>query len=96
MTEQQWVESKDAPNRPFDSKGRKHVMRADHGDWLIVESLHTGAVRRRGMVLETHGSGGSPPFLIRWTDDDHESLVFPGPDAHVEKAEPHMKAETDI
>lgn len=60
-------------------------MRAEAGDWLVVESPHTGTVHRRGLVLEAHGPDGSPPFLIRWTGDDHESLVFPGPDAHVEK-----------
>ena len=72
--------------------GRKIVMRAEQGDWLIVESLHTGEVRRRGQVLEVHGPDGTPPFLIRWNDDDHESLVFPGPDAHVEKAENSTQA----
>jgi hypothetical protein len=62
-------------------------MRAERGDWLVVESLHVGQVRRRGMVLEAHGPDGSPPYLIRWDDGDHESLVYPGPDAHLEKAE---------
>jgi len=62
-------------------------MKAERGDWLIVESLHTGEVRRRGMVLEAHGADDSPPFLVAWANDDHESLVFPGPDAHVEKAQ---------
>ena len=34
-------------------------------------------------VLAVEGPDGSPPFLVRWEDDGHESLVFPGPDAHV-------------
>ncbi len=70
-------------------------MRAEHGDWLIVESPHTGEIRRRGQVLEAHGPDGSPPFLVRWTDDDHESLFFPGPDAHLESAGPSTDAGTD-
>jgi len=68
-------------------------MRAEQGDWLIVESLHTGELRRRGLVLETHGADGNPPFLIRWTSDNHESLVFPGPDAHLEKADSSTDAD---
>lgn len=67
-------------------------MRAKQGDWLIVEALHTGEVRRRGLILEVHGPDGSPPFLIRWSDGDHESLVFPGPDAHLETAESRTDA----
>ena len=59
-------------------------MKAAQGDWLVVESAHTGQVCRRGLVLEAHGPDGTAPFLVRWTDDDHESLVFPGADAHVE------------
>lgn len=70
-------------------------MRAQPGDWLVVESLHTGEVRRRGMVLEAHGPDGGPPFLVRWTDDDHESLLFPGPDAHLEKADQSTDAGTE-
>jgi hypothetical protein len=62
-------------------------MKAERDDWLIVESPHTGESRRRGQVLEARGADGGPPFLVRWTGDDHESLVFPGPDAHLEKAE---------
>ena len=29
---------------------------------------------------------GSPPYTVRWLNDDHESVVFPGPDARVEAA----------
>jgi hypothetical protein len=71
-------------------------MRAQRGDWLIVESPHTGEMRRRGQVVEVHGPDGTPPFLIRWSDGDHESLVFPGPDAHLEKAEDSTDAGAGI
>ena len=69
-------------------------MRAERGDWLIVEALHTGGVRRRGQVLEAHGPDGTPPFLVRWTDGDQEALIFPGPDAHVKQAADVVDAET--
>jgi hypothetical protein len=26
---------------------------------------------------------GQPPYRVRWTTDDHISVVFPGPDARV-------------
>jgi hypothetical protein len=32
-------------------------------------------------VLEVRGDGGKPPYLVRWTDDGHVALVFPGTDA---------------
>ncbi len=58
-------------------------MRAKKGDWLVVESAAVERHSRRGLVLAVEGPDGSPPFLVRWEDDGHESLVFPGPDAHV-------------
>ena len=38
--------------------------------------------RKVGEVLEVHGEGGAPPYVVRWADG-HEGLMFPGPDAHV-------------
>jgi hypothetical protein len=34
-------------------------------------------------VLEVHGPDGEPPYLIRWADDGHEGLFYPGSDALV-------------
>jgi Domain of unknown function (DUF1918) len=58
-------------------------MKAAPGDRLVVNSTHVGEHARDGEILEVHGSEGGPPYLVRWSDDGHESLVFPGPDAHV-------------
>jgi hypothetical protein len=58
-------------------------MHAKKGDWLVVESAVVGRVTRRGKVLDVEGPDGTPPFLVRWEDNGHEGLVFPGPDAHV-------------
>jgi len=26
---------------------------------------------------------GEPPFRVRWVGDNHQSVVFPGPDAQI-------------
>ena len=61
-------------------------MKAKVGDRIVVHSHTPGHPDRDGEVLEVHGTDGEPPFLVRWTDDGHVGLVFPGPDAVVEHA----------
>lgn len=61
-------------------------MKAAVGDWLIVEGTHGSSTRRQGLIVEVSHTDGSPPYLVRWLDDDHESLIFPGPDARVVQA----------
>jgi hypothetical protein len=61
-------------------------MRAQVGDRLVMESSRVGQFRRIGVVLEVRHSDGSPPYLVRWLDDGHEGLVFPGSDTRVEPA----------
>ena len=60
-------------------------MHAEVGDRLVVESKTVDSPRREGEVIEVHGEGGSPPYLVRWSDG-HEGLTYPGPDAHVVSA----------
>ncbi|MDI2124776.1 DUF1918 domain-containing protein [Yinghuangia seranimata] len=62
-------------------------MKAQVGDWIVVESPHVGEPRRIGLVIGVEQADGAPPYTVRWTEDDHESLFFPGPEAHVEKPE---------
>ncbi len=64
-------------------------MKATCGDRLILEGTHVGNPRRVGVITEVHGSNGAPPYVVRWLDSDHETLVVPGPDARVE---PHADA----
>ncbi len=59
-------------------------MIAAVGDRLVVHSVHVGEAGRDGEILEVHGENGGPPFLVRWSDNGHESLFFPGPDAVVQ------------
>ena len=61
-------------------------MQAKKGDWLVVESSAVDRSSRRGLVLDIEGPDGTPPFLVRWEDNGHEGLVYPGPDAHVAPA----------
>jgi hypothetical protein len=62
-------------------------MEARVGDRLVVQSAHTDGPVRDGEILEVHGEHGSPPYLVRWGDTGHESLVVPGSDAFVEHYE---------
>jgi Domain of unknown function (DUF1918) len=57
-------------------------MRAQPGDYLVVEGSTTEHHARRATILEVRSSDGSPPYLVRW-EDGHEGLTFPGPDAHI-------------
>ena len=59
-------------------------MFAAPGDRLVVHSQHVDGPERDGEIIEVRHADGSPPYLVRWSDTGHESLVFPGPDATVE------------
>lgn len=69
-------------------------MHANVGDWLIVRSSTTGRPARRGEIL-TVGTNGAPPFRVRWTENDHEALVYPGPDAEVVTAEQQARLDRE-
>ena len=65
-------------------------MHARVGDKIIVKGHRIGEPDRDAVVLEVHGADGAPPYLVRWSDDGHEGLYFPGTDAsivHYEDAE---------
>jgi hypothetical protein len=59
-------------------------MRATVGDRIVIKAHHVGEPERDGEVLEVRGSRGKPPYLVRWDDDGHVALVFPGADAVIE------------
>lgn len=58
-------------------------MQAVIGDRLHVHGKIVGQPEHAGEIIEVHGTGGEPPYLVRF-DDGHTGLVFPGPDAIVE------------
>jgi Domain of unknown function (DUF1918) len=59
-------------------------MEATVGDRLHIHGHNVGDPGRTGEIVEVRGSAGEPPYLVRF-DDGHTRLVFPGPDAVVER-----------
>ena len=57
-------------------------MHASTGDQIAIETTTLDAQRRQGEVLEVIGEGDQRHYRVRW-QDGHESVYFPGPDAHV-------------
>ena len=47
-------------------------------------ALAAGEPDRDAEIIEVHGDDGAPPYLVRWDEDGHEGLFFPGPDATIE------------
>ncbi|MBM7515666.1 DUF1918 domain-containing protein [Nocardioides nitrophenolicus] len=65
-------------------------MYASVGDRLIVRSNRVGGPVRDGEVLQVRHSDGSPPYVVRWSDNGHESVFFPGPDTEVHHVAPGL------
>ena len=53
------------------------------GDRLVVRAHHLGEPERDAEILEVLGTHGAPPYLVRWSDDGHETIVYPGSDVYV-------------
>jgi hypothetical protein len=60
-------------------------MHAVVGDRLHVHGNVVGHPDRMGEIVEVRDASGEPPYMVRF-DDGHTCLVFPGPDAVIEKA----------
>ncbi|HEY9392128.1 MAG TPA: DUF1918 domain-containing protein [Mycobacteriales bacterium] len=60
-------------------------MQASVGDRLRVHGHVVGQRSREGSIIEVRGPDGEPPYLVRF-DDGRETLVFPGPDAVVDRS----------
>lgn len=59
-------------------------MIAQVGDRIVVKGVHVGDTSRVAVVTALRHADGSPPYEVRWLDDGHEGLIFPGPECHVE------------
>lgn len=55
------------------------------GDRLVIQGHHVGEPDRDAEILEARGSGGGPPYLVRWEDGGAVSLLYPGSDARIER-----------
>jgi Domain of unknown function (DUF1918) len=67
-------------------------MHAKVGDWLILKTRAGDTHVRRAAILGVQADG-SPPYTVRWMDDDREAIVFPGDDAEVVSAEAQAEAD---
>ncbi|WIN00574.1 DUF1918 domain-containing protein [Actinoplanes oblitus] len=61
-------------------------MKARTGDRIVVAGNREGNVRRVGVITAVGHADGRPPYHVRWLEDGHTSVVFPGPEAHIEPA----------
>ena len=48
---------------------------------MVSEGEHVVTLR---VITEVNDTDHTPPYTVRWLDNGHEALVFPGPDAHVQ------------
>ena len=58
-------------------------MYARVGDELVIEGHRVGQRMRRGEIVEVRGDDGGPPYLVKWEDEGHATLLFPGSDCVV-------------
>ena len=58
-------------------------MHAQVGDRIVIVGHRVGEHERDGEILEVRGPDGAPPYVVRWGDDGHEGLFFPGSDARI-------------
>lgn len=70
------------------------AMKAKIGDWVVIKRARLGEPTRRAQVVALRHPDGTPPYLVHWLDTGQVTLYFPGPDAHVERAEPQPAATT--
>jgi hypothetical protein len=73
-----------AADRKFRGSGtageRKRTMRAQVGDLLAVDGADSHRVCE---IIRLHHTDGSPPYVVRWLNDGHIALLFPGPYARL-------------
>jgi hypothetical protein len=70
-------------------------MKAAVGDRMVIAANRTDGPVRDGEILEV-GPDGNGPFRVRWSDTGHETLFYPGPDAHVQHFAHEAPAATNV
>ena len=58
-------------------------MEATIGDRICIHGSIVGHPDKNGEIVEVHGDGGTPPYLVKF-DDGKTRLIYPGPDAVIE------------
>ena len=64
-------------------------MNAAPGDRLVIRGHNVGDHDRVGILTEVRGPDGTPPYVVKWLDTEHECLIFPGADAVVQPGRHH-------
>ncbi len=62
-------------------------MKAAIGDTVRIKGHHLGTADRIGKIIDVQGAKGAPPYLVKFTDG-HQTLLYPGPDCHIEPTAP--------
>lgn len=65
----------------------EEIVKTEVGDRIVVRGHRVGEHDRDGEILEVRGPDGGPPYVVRWDDDGHESVLYPGTDAFVQHFE---------
>ncbi len=73
-----------APAAPEPERAPEGALTGGPGDRLVIRGHHLGELERDAEILEARGPGGSAPFLVRWEDTGHTTLLYPGSDARVQ------------
>lgn len=63
------------------------------GDYLVVKGTTTERHDQHAEIIEVRSADGSPPYVVRWLVNGHETTVYPGSDAVVVTATEHAEAE---
>jgi hypothetical protein len=69
-------------------------VRGHLGDKLVISGHQVGEPKRVGQIMEVRGEDGGPPYRVKWDDDGHTTLLFPGPDCSIEPIGDHPAAAT--
>ncbi len=70
-------------------RGEEPDMKACAGDRLVISGHRVGEPKRVGQIEEVRGDDGGPPYRVRWDEDGHTTLLFPGPDCTIEPMAEH-------
>lgn len=63
-------------------------VRAHVGDEILVGGTRAGVIARDGAIVGLHHPDRSPPYDVRWAENDRVTLYFPGPDACIRHLAP--------
>jgi hypothetical protein len=60
-------------------------MHASVGDRIVIHAHRSGEPDRDGEIVAVQADDGGPPYMVRWAESGHETLLYPGSDATVQQ-----------